>query len=63
MNEMCLATIFMISVDLNVIWKTCDVFYVYTWSSYYLDFLSANTIYACLIVKCEGCVYAWKVCE
>jgi len=36
MNEMCLATIFIMSVGLNVIWKTCDVFDVYTWSSYIL---------------------------
>ena len=53
MNEMCLATIFIIRIGLNVIWPTCDVFYVYKWSSCYLDFFSANTIYAYLIVKYE----------
>ena len=29
MNEMRLATIFIMTVGLNVIWKTCDMFYVY----------------------------------
>ena len=31
MNEMCLATTFIMNIALNVIWKTCDVFYVYKW--------------------------------
>ena len=36
---------------MKVIWKTWDVFYVYKWSSYYLDFFSANMINACLVVN------------
>ena len=56
MNETCLATIFIMSVGLNVIWRTYDVFYVFKWSSYDPTFLSANTIYACLIVECDVCM-------